>query len=292
MSPTALALVLCAAVIHASWNLLLKKAQADAVCFSWLAAAGGALALLPFALVFHGGQIASLDAPVWWAVLASGVLHVAYFIVLQTGYKLGDLSVVYPVARGVGPLLSALVAIVVLGEAASIASIFGLALIVAGTFTIAGGLATLRGRWSPRMRAGLVWGAMTGVLIAGYTVNDGYAVRALGAAPLLFYWLSDTCRALLLTPAVMRRRPLLRVTLATAWRPALGVALLSPIGYILVLQAMTIAPISHVAPAREVSMLLAAFLGARMLSEGDLRRRLAGAGLIATGVAFLASAPG
>lgn len=290
MPLSALALVLVAAVIHATWNLMLKKADADPVCFSWLAASGGALALMPFALALHHVQLFELGWQAWAAVLASGLLHVFYFITLQTGYRHGDLSVVYPVARGVGPLLSALAAIVLLGEQATVGSLAGLALIVLGTFTIAGGAAMLRGEWSPRARAGLLWGAITGLLIAGYTVNDGNAVRALGVAPLLFYWLSDSARAVLLLPAVARRGATLRATLRKAWRPALGVALLSPFGYILVLQAMTIAPISHVAPAREVSMLIAAFLGARVLSEGDLARRLAGAALIASGVACLALA--
>lgn len=290
MPLSALALVLAAAVIHATWNLLLKRADAEPVSFSWLAASGGALAIAPFALALHAGELVALGTAQWAAVAASGVLHVAYFIVLQTGYKAGDLSVVYPVARGIGPLLSAIVAILLLDEAATPGSIAGLALIVTGTFTIAGGAAILRGQWSARTRAGLLWGAATGVLIAGYTVNDGRAVRLLGVSPLLFYWLSDSSRSLMLLPAVLRRRAQLRATLAAAWRPALGVALLSPLGYILVLEAMTIAPISHVAPAREVSMLLAAFLGARMLSEGELLRRLSGAALIAGGVACLALA--
>lgn len=290
MPPTALALVLVAAVIHAVWNLLLKKARAEPVTFSWLAASGGALAIGPFALALHAGELVALGAAQWVAVVASGLLHVAYFIVLQTGYKAGDLSVVYPVARGVGPLLSAVAAMLLLDEAASVGSVAGLALIVAGTFTIAGGLAMLRGQWSARTRAGLLWGAATGVLIAAYTVNDGRAVRLLGVTPLLFYWLSDASRSLILLPAAIARREQLRVTLAEAWRPALAVALLSPLGYILVLQAMTMAPVSHVAPAREVSMLIAAFLGARLLSEGELARRLAGAALIAGGVACLALA--
>jgi len=290
MSPAALALVLTAAVIHATWNLLLKRADAEPVTFSWLAAAGGALAIAPFALALHGSELPALGPAQWGAVLASGVLHVAYFIVLQTGYRAGDLSVVYPVARGVGPLLSAIAAIVLLGETATPGSIAGLALIVMGTFTIAGGVAMLRKDRSPRMGAGLAWGAATGVLIACYTVNDGRAVRLLGVAPLLFYWLSDSSRALILLPVVLARRAQLRATLALAWRAVIGVALLSPLGYILVLEAMTIAPVSHVAPAREVSMLIAAFLGAKMLSEGELLRRLAGATLIAAGVACLALA--
>ncbi|MFO1199262.1 MAG: DMT family transporter [Burkholderiaceae bacterium] len=289
MSAGAFALVLVAACIHAAWNFMLKRAQADPVAMSWLAASVGAVAYAPLALALHGGELPGLSAAALWAVLVSGVVHVAYFIVLQRGYQVADLSVVYPVARGVGPLMSSVVAIAVLGEAASALSVAGLALVVAGTFTIAGGVSMLRG-WSPRTGAGLGWGALTGVLIAGYTVNDGNAVRALGVSPLLFYWLSDTSRALLLAPWAARRAPQVRESLAHAWRPMLAVALLSPAGYILVLIAMTMAPISHVAPAREVSMLIAAFLGAKLLAEGELRRRLAGAALIASGVACLALA--
>lgn len=290
MSAVALAMVLVAAVIHASWNLLLKRAQADAVCAAWVVATGGALMLTPIALALHAGEAGDLGPGQWGVVLVSGVLHVAYFLVLQAGYRAGDLSVVYPVARGVGPLLSAVSAIVLLDETATAGSVAGLALIVAGTFTIAGGASIVRGNWSEKTRAGLAWGALTGAFIAAYTVVDGWGVKVLGVAPLLFYWLSDSSRALILAPWAIRRRAVMRAMLARVWRPLLAVAVLSPVSYILVLEAMRIAPISHVAPAREVSMLIAAFLGARVLSEGDLGRRLAGASLIAAGVASLALA--
>ena len=290
MSAAALAMVLVAAVIHATWNLLLKRAQSDAVCTAWVVAAGGALMLTPLTLAFHADALVELNALQWSVALVSGAIHVVYFLVLQAGYRAGDLSVVYPVARGVGPMLSALSAIVLLDETATAGSIAGLCLIVAGTFTIAGGASIVRGNWSPRTRAGLAWGALTGTFIAAYTITDGWAVKSLGVAPLLFYWLSDSSRAVMLAPWAMRRRALMREMLARAWRPVLAVAALSPISYILVLEAMRLAPISHVAPAREVSMLIAAFLGARVLSEGDLWRRLTGAALIAAGVASLASA--
>lgn len=288
MSTSAIVLVLTAALLHAGWNLLLKQARGDAVAVSWLSAALGTLVYAPVAIALHGAALIAMPAAVWLAVLVSGAVHVAYFLALQHGYRVADLSVVYPVARGVGPLGAATVAIAVLGEPVGAWSLAGLALVVAGTFTIAGGFGLLRGGWTPRLRAGLRWGLLTGLLIAAYTVNDGHAVRALGAEPLLFYVLSDGCRALLLTPWAMRRKDAVRRTLRDDRRPVLGVALLSPLAYVLVLQAMTQAPISQVAPAREVSMLFAAFLGARLLSEGELARRLLGAALIATGVGCLA----
>ena len=285
---TALALVLAAAVLHAGWNLLLKQARGDAVALSWLSATLGTAVYAPVAVLLHGDALAAMPGAVWFAVLVSGIVHVGYFLALQRGYRVADLSMVYPVARGVGPLGSALAAIVLLGEPAEASSLAGLALIVAGTFTIAGGVALVRGGWTPRIRAGLGWGVLTGLLIAGYTLNDGHAVRTLGAVPLLFYVLSDASRALLLSPWAWRRRVAVRAALRDDRRAVLGVALLSPLAYVLVLQAMTHAPISQVAPAREVSMLIAAFLGARMLAEGELRRRLGGAALIALGVACLA----
>ena len=290
MPPLALALVLTAAALHATWNLLLKGARGDAVSVSWLTATLGTLVYMPVALLLQGEALAGGSPGVWLAVLVSGVVHVAYFIALQQGYRAADLSVVYPVARGVGPLLSAFVAIAWLGEPAGPVSLAGIALVVCGTFTLAGGFALVRGGWTPRLRSGLGWGALTGLLIAVYTVNDGHAVRNLGAAPLLFYMMSDACRAVILTPWAARRAGAVRTALRQDWRAVAGVALLSPLAYVLVLQAMTMAPISHVAPAREVSMLIAAFLGARVLAEGELVRRLSGAGLIAAGVACLALA--
>ena len=290
MPPLALALVLVAAVLHASWNLLLKGARGDAVSVSWLTATLATVIYTPLALLLQGDTLAHWSSGVWLAVLVSAVVHVAYFIALQRGYRAADLSVVYPLARGVGPLLTAFVAIAWLGEPAGPLSMAGIALVVCGTFTLAGGFALMRGGWTPRLRAGLGWGALTGVLIAAYTVNDGHAVRTLGAAPLLFYMLSDACRAVILTPWAMRRAGAVRTAMRQDWRAVVGVALLSPLAYVLVLQAMTMAPISHVAPAREVSMLIAAFLGARVLAEGELARRLAGAALIASGVACLALA--
>jgi drug/metabolite transporter (DMT)-like permease len=220
------------------------------------------------------------------------VIHVAYFLCLRRGYERADLSVVYPVARGSGPLFASVAAILFLGEPATASGLIGLAFIVLGTFTIGGGLAMLRGSRSERLSQGLYWGSLTGLLIATYTVNDGYAVRVLGLAPLLFDWLSITVRAALLTPAALMQRASVRQSITSAWRPMLAVGLMSPLAYILVLYAMTLAPISMVAPAREVSMLVAAFFGARLLGEGSARRRVLGAAFIAGGVVALATGQG
>lgn len=288
MPLTALLLIAVAAFIHAWWNLLMKRAGAGGLVFVWgICAATSLVFALPVLAVLRS-ELAASDVAIGAAVLVSAAVHTLYLWVLQRGYAAGDLSVVYPVARGVGPALAALGAIVLLGEAATVASIAGLALIVAGTFTIAGGW----GMWRApaRLAAGIAWGAAIGVTIAVYTVNDGRAVRLLDADPIVFYWLVNVVQALALAPWIAHRAGEVRTMIARHGRTLFAVGVLSPLGYMLALQAMKLAPVSHVAPARELSMLMAAFLGARVLGEGHLGRRVAGAALIAAGVAALALA--
>lgn len=287
MPLSAFAMVLAAALLHAFWNLLLKRAQVHGYGFVWALSCASFLLYAPIVLFWQAEAIGALGVAQWTAIVVSAGLHVAYFLSLQRGYAQGDMSVVYPVARGTGPLLAAAAALVLFDEPATPALAAGLALIVAGTFTIAGGLALLRSRWSARMRSGLLWGVVTGTFIACYTINDSRAVKYLMMTPLLLDWLANGMRAVLMTPLAATQ---MRATLAIVrrlWRTILVVALASPLAYILVLEAVRLAPVSHVAPARELSMLFAAFLGAKFLQEGDFWRRLAGAALIAAGVAAL-----
>lgn len=314
MPGTALALILAAALVHAGWNLWMKRSgTGGGMAFVWGTSVVAAIVFAPFAALsgafgaFGGGAGAAASASaasasggaaiarladwgigIWVAVGVSTLVHTLYFRVLQRGYGAGDLSVVYPVARGTGPLLASLAAIALLGEPAGPASLAGLVLVVAGTFTIAGGGAILRAGAAPAARRGLLWGLATGVLIATYTVNDGRAVSVLNADPLVYYWAVCVAQGLLVAPWVVVNMPEWRAVLARSWRVVLGVGVLSPISYMLVLQAMRLAPVSLVAPARELSMLVAALAGATLLGEGQLGRRLAGSTLIAAGVALLA----
>ena len=134
------------------------------------------------------------------------------------------------------------------------------------------------------------WGVATGALIAGYTVLDGYAVKVLLIGPVLVDYVGNLLRVPILLPPSLRDVAGLRSAWRGQWRHALVVATLGPLAYILVLYAVTMAPLSHVAPAREVSMLFAALLGGRLLGEGDRALRIAGAVCIAAGVIALASA--
>lgn len=292
MSATALGLVLVAALLHAAWNVVTKKAGGD-VRFALLTAIILCVIWAPIGIWF---TVASLPA---WGVaevgvlFASAVVHVAYFTTLLRGYRESDLTVVYPLARGTGPLLTALGAVLLLGESMSAVAVAGVAGVAAGVFCIAGGTALWRraGR-NPeahaRVRAGIGWGAATGALIAGYTLIDGYAVKVLLLSPIVVDYVGNLLRLPLLAPAALRDRAGFAVVCRTQWRPALVVAVLGPLAYVLVLYAMQMAPLSHVAPAREVSMLFAALLGGRLLGEGDRVLRLLGAACIAGGVAALA----
>jgi uncharacterized membrane protein len=127
-------------------------------------------------------------------------------------------------------------------------------------------------------------------LIAAYTVIDGYAVKVLMIGPVLVDYMGNLLRVPLLALPVLRDRAGFAATCRAQWPHALVVALLGPLACILVLYAVQTAPLSHVAPAREVSMLFAALIGGRLLGEGDRVLRLVGAGCIAAGVAALALA--
>jgi drug/metabolite transporter (DMT)-like permease len=291
MSPVALALVLAAALLHAFWNVVAKKTGGDAR-FALMAALLHVVVWAPLGVWFGAQALPRWGAVEWAVLLASAVVHVLYFTTLLRGYRLADLTVVYPVARGTGPLLASLGAIVWLGESLSAVAAAGVAAVAIGVFFIAGGPGLWAKAHDPalreRVRAGLLWGGLTGALIAGYTLIDGYAVKVLAIAPILVDYVGNLFRVPFLLPAALRDRRGFVALWRRQWRSALVVAVLGPLGYVLVLYAMQLAPLSHVAPAREVSMLFAALIGGRLLGEADRAVRLVGAACIAGGVAALA----
>ncbi len=291
MSPLALALVLVAALLHASWNFVAKQAGGGNH-FTFLAAAFVGLLWAPVAIWAGIGVVGGFGLAEWAVLAASAVVHLLYFRTLLHGYSVADLTVVYPVARGSGPLLTSLGAVALLGERLSLASAAGAAAVVTGVFLIAGGPALWRRAHDPaqrlRVRRGIAWGAATGGFIAGYSLIDGYAVKAMLLSPILVDYFGNLLRVPLMLPLALRDRQGLAAALRSQCKPALVVATLGPASYVLVLYAVKMAPLSHVAPAREVSMLFAALLGGHLLGEGDRKARLAGAAAIALGVAGLA----
>jgi drug/metabolite transporter (DMT)-like permease len=282
VSPTAFALIAAAAVAHASWNFFAKQARGG-LPFVWLAGLCAAtLYALPAAIQLAVGERQLTAAGVAF-MFGSGCLHSAYFTALQRGYADGDLSVVYPLARGTGPALSVLAAIVILGERPGPLALVGAALIVVSVLSLA-----RAGHRTPS-RASIVFALLTGVTIAAYTLWDAHAVQDLAQPAIAYYWGSEVTRALVLAGPALRDRAGLRTTLAHDRRAILAVGVLSPLAYILVLVALTLAPVSVVAPGREASIVIASLLGTRVLDEGDPSRRAIAAVAILVGIACLAA---
>lgn len=289
MSAQTLALVLAGAVCHALWNIVAKRA-AGGLLFIWLFGCVSMVAAAPVALLAWHQHPQAFDGWMWLAALTSALLHLVYSLALQKGYRVADFAVVYPMARGTGPLLAVLGAVALLGELPSVLGWLGVALVLAGVFMTSGGAAGIAGSGDARRRRGVLWGGLTGLCIAGYTVVDGWAVKSLGMAPVLFYAAGLGFRTVLLAPWVLPRRALL----AAQWRQyrtaILLIGLLSPLAYCLVLFAVQSAPLSYVAPVREMSMLIGTLVGARLLKESLKPSQVLGAALMLLGVAGLALA--
>jgi drug/metabolite transporter (DMT)-like permease len=292
MPVSALVMVLTAALLHALWNIAAKRAGGD-VRFAFLSAVMVCVLWLPLAAWFAWHELAAWSWQAWAVVGASAVVHTAYFLTLLRGYRSADLTVVYPVARGSAPLVTVFCAVVLLGESLSALGLVGVLTVCGGVFLIAGGPRLFGSQGGDpaaraRTRAGVAWGAVTGLLIAGYSVIDAYAVKVLLVGPVLLDYIGNLMRLPILAPLVWRHPEGLAPVWARFWKPALVVAVLGPLGYVLVLYALTMAPLSHVAPARELSTLLAALLGGRLLGEGDRALRILGATCIALGIGALA----
>ena len=285
MGPEALALVLTAAVLHALWNYAAKGVTEDRLLFIWTYAVLSAALCLPVGVVW---VVVADERPslVWVGAAAlSAAMHIAYQLTLQRGYAEGDLNLVYPLARGTGPLLTFVVAVTVLGERPGRrrrgrASL----LVVAGVLLIS---------WSPRAThgnpwPGVVWGVADG--------RDHRGVHGLGQP--------RRHRPRRAAGAVLRAQhrpagagpdadgatpdPAGRAAPGPAWRarPCV-VAVLSPVAYVLVLVAMQQAPVALVAAARESSIVVGALLGWLALGEARGAHRLAGSVVVAAGIAAI-----
>lgn len=287
MSTFALALVVTAAFIHATWNLLAKRAADGGAAFVFAYAAASCVAYAPWvAWELAQGRIVWSWTVAGFLALSAG-LHLVYSLSLQRGYQVADLSVVYPTARGSGPLISSLGAFLLLGETPSALKLAGLVGVVFGIVLIAtqGRVAHLS---TPGGQAGLRWGLTTGALIAAYSLADAYSVKTLGVPPVVVEWFSSAGRALMLAGALAGRMKPARVAMAGKWRLAIWVGVLSPLSYILVLTALTMgAPLSVVAPAREMSMMVGALMGMLILREPVGPWRLVGCAALIAGVVAL-----
>jgi len=286
MTSFALTLVLISALLHATWNLLAKRASSG-VTFVWLSDLLSLFFYLPIAIIIYLVEQPQLGAVQFLFVIVSSLLHLGYFVVLLRGYRAGDLSLVYPLARGTGPVLSTFAAIIVLGEHPSYLALAGAALVAVGVFILASrASSSTAGMVNARQAA--MYGLLTGVFIAAYTLWDKQAVGPLLIPPVLYYTLATLGRTMLLIPYISPRRQEVRRDWIVHRKEVLGVALFSPLSYILMLTALSFSLVSYVAPAREVSILIGAVMGARLLSEGDAPRRLIASSAVVAGIIALA----
>jgi drug/metabolite transporter (DMT)-like permease len=284
MSLYVLILVLTAAVLHASWNLLAKKTKGKTP-FIWLQYIASNILYLPL-LFFQTNQGYTIySQPLLWFSLSSAVLHLGYFIVLQKGYRSADLSVVYPLARGSAPLISFIAAIVFLHEQLKLSSVIGLFLIIAGVLIITG--LSFKKESNNKIIKGINYGVLTGLFIALYTFNDAVAVKAYAVSPLILTLATNLFSAVLLLPFALPQKDELKREIKVHKWIIIAIALLSPAAYILVLEALKYAPLTVVAPARETSILLGVFMGSRVFNEEDGKRRLIASALILGGIIAL-----
>lgn len=281
MSTAALAMVLAAAVFHAVWNLAAKTAKGDTTIFVWLYYSLGCTLTLPAGIAYavHSGASYGWELPL--ASFITALLHISYAMLLQTGYRKADLGVVYPVARGVGPVLTILVAVCFLGERPEAIALVGSLVVIGGILIVTGHKLFQR---ASGLTTGLFYGGVTGAMIAAYTLWDNFTVNTLGVDPILYFGLGGVFQSALMLPWVLRKREQIRPTWAADRRSVIIIALLSPLAYILVLYAMTFTSVALVAPVRESSIIIGALLAWWLFKEKDPARRLLGAAVVVLGI--------
>ena len=277
-------LVLAAACCHATWNYFVKRINGGPELV-WLFSLLAVLIYLPLAIYILVTQEINFGVLEFVFVIGSAALHLAYFLLLQLGYRKGDLSLVYPTARATGPLLSSSFAVLVLGEHLTLQIFIGGLAIIIGIVFLTGGFR--QGR--QKISSSLLFGFSVGTLIGCYTVWDAYAVSVLLIPPLLLDYASSISRCFLLAPYAIKRKKRMTNHLREHRLGVLCIALLSPLAYILVLYALTFTPVVYVAPTRELSVLLTVLMGALFLGEPGLWRRMRWAIVIVAGVALLAT---
>lgn len=283
MNGAALVIVLVSAFLHAGWNYLLKKSDRKIVFIWWF--------LLLFSIIYIPILLFFLpEDPIppkgWICIVASGLIHGVYFGCMGGAYQRGDLSLVYPLARGSGPLFVPILAVLLLGEEISLLGGIGILLIIGGvycvhlrSFTVAAFLEPFRA-----LRGGAsLWALFTGLAIGCYSLVDKVGVGLVN--PALYIYIMMLITWLVITPWVLIRE---RQGLRSEWRRHRGaivvVGFLCGFTYLMILFALTMSKVSYVAAVREVSILLSSYFGIVYLGEKHGRQKLLGAIFITLGV--------
>lgn len=285
MTLLTVAIVLLSALLHASWNLLVKKVGRGPEfvwLFSVIAVAFFAPAAFGSAFKMESPSLATLVI-----IAASALFEVGYYLALQGAYLEADLSIVYPIARGFGPLLTVFLAGPLLGEKVGFK-------VLAGTLWILGGSLFLVSRRKSRGNSpgkrGVFLGVLAGFFIAGYTLIDKVAVSLYSLPAVFYFWAVLFLQAVFLTPIAIKRREALKEDWVHFRREAFLIAILCSLAYMMILWVLTFSPVSRIAPCREVGIVFGTYLGSRFLGEPEFRGRLAASVAVFIGVLLLVAA--
>ena len=291
MTALSLVLVLLSAVAHASWNLLLKRA-ADPEVFAWCLLVTATVLLAPLGVALAWFNPVGL--PGLWFVAATIGLHIVYFVLLGRGYARGDLSLVYPVARGIGPMLVPVLAVVFLGEDIALPAVIGIVGIVGGIYTISwwGNFHQVFRRPLLFLKtAGMGYAVLTGLVIASYAIVDKKGVGHI--QPFLYMYFMTIGSAVGLAPYILSNKGVGAVVheWRTNARSIIVAGLLTFAAYGMVLTAFSLSRVSYVAPAREVGIVIGVLMGVYLLKEPFGGGRLLGSGFIVGGLVLIALSP-
>lgn len=250
-------MVMGAAFLHAGWNVMVKVNLDRFVMVAIMIMSQILIALLALPFV-------EIPPPASWPYIwASTALHTAYFCFLIMSYRYGDLSHVYPIARGSAPLIVAIVSVVIVGETLSGQEILSVALIALGVMS----LVLTRGASGFREPKGILYALGTGVFIAGYTVVDGVGARLANSAHSYIVWLTIFNGVPTLLLAYCLRRGQFFAQVKTSWKPSAFAGVVSLLAYWIVIWATTLAPLALVSAVRETSMIFAVLFGVFILKE-------------------------
>ena len=241
--------------------------------------------LIPTSVVIFVREKPTLTLVSFGFMSGTAFLHLLYFLVLQRAYRTGDLSLVYPLARGTGPALSTIAAILILDEKPSRVAILGVILVILGVV-----LLTSRDKTesASRSASAIKWGFLCGVCIATYSVWDKIGVDEIEIPPVMLETAASLGISIMLAPYALRNWETAKRHWRDNRREIVGIAVLAPASYILILTAMSFTDLSYVAPSREISVLIGAILGKRLLGEEHSGRRIVAACAMVAGLIALA----
>lgn len=291
MTTFAIILVLLSALAHAVWNFLTKRAT-NQEAFIWWVLVAISLLLLPLAVFLYWRE--PIVYPGWWFVLATSFLHFLYFFFLGRGYTRADLSLVYPISRGLGPALVPILGALILKENVTPPAIAGIIAVILGIYTVYwwGQLRqVLRDPFRLVRDAGGRYALLTGLTIASYSVLDKVGVSYVN--PFLYMYLLAAGSALFFAPYVLRMHST-KTAIAEGQkhlRSIIAAGLLMFGGYGSILLALQFTRVSYVFPARSVGIVMGVILGAIVLREPFGKGRIIGSGLIVLGLVLIALAP-